>query len=268
MQKQNTSRHSQPGSLNRSILLLNAIAQGSRKGSSLTELVARTALPRSTIHRILDALIDIGWVVRDIDTARFNLGSNLAALGYTAISRNPLEHIATNELSQLANAIDQVVYLGIRSDFDMVCIGRYESQSQIQIGKGWVGMRGPLGMTPSCLAMLACLPREEAEEIVNANLSRYHRIEGFDERGFRRSLEATMKNGYSTYDDIILDRTTSGLGVAIRDPAGYPIAGIGTTYLSGWLNEEQKAERVQLLLQAAQKITDKLFGGSHATTGL
>jgi hypothetical protein len=37
---------SQPGSLNRAILLLEAIAAGSRKGSSLTELVARTALPR------------------------------------------------------------------------------------------------------------------------------------------------------------------------------------------------------------------------------
>ena len=253
------------GARNCSILLLNAIAQGSRKGSSLTELVARTALPRSTIHRILDALIDIGWVVRDIDTARFNLGSNLAALGYTAISRNPLERIATTELSQLANTIDQVVYLGVRSDFDMVCIGRYESQSQIQIGKGWPGMRGPLGMTPSCLAMLAHLPQEEVEEIVSANLSRYHRIEGFDEKGFRHTLQEAMKNGYSTYDDIILDRTTSGLGVAILDPVGYPIAGIGTTYLSGWLNEEQKMERVQLLLQAAQRIADKLFGRSQAT---
>lgn len=259
MTKENATLTTPPGSLNRSVLLLNAIALGSRKGSSLSELVARTALPRPTIHRVLDALMDIGWVVRNPETARFNLGSNLAALGYTAISRNPLERIATTELSQLANTIDQVVYLGIRSDFDMVCIGRYESQSQIQIGKGWLGMRGPLGMTPSCLAMLAHLPREEVEEIVSANLSRYHRIEGFDERGFRRTLEEAIRNGYSTYDDIILDRTTSGLGVAILDPAGYPIAGIGTTYLSGWLTEEQKMGRIRALKNTAEKIAIKLF---------
>lgn len=258
MKKPNTQPANSTGSLNRSVMLLNAIAQGSRKGSSLSELVARTALPRPTIHRVLDTLMDLGWVIRNPETARFNLGHNLAALGYTAISRNPLERIATTELSQLANAIEQVVYLGFRADFDMVCIGRYESQSQIQIGKGWVGLRGPLGMTPSCLAIMAHLPKEEVEKIVEANLSRYHRIEGFDERGFRRTLANAMKNGYSTYDNIILDRTTSGLGVAILDPAGYPIAGIGTTYLSGWLTETQKMARLQALKDTAERISARL----------
>ena len=248
------------GSLNRATLLLTAIAQGSRKGSLLTELVARTALPRPTIHRVLNMLMDIGWVVRDPQTTRFNLGMDLAGLGYTAISRNPIERIASTELSQLADAIEQVVYLGIRSDFDMVCIGRYESQSQVQVGRGWVGLRGPFGMTPSCMSMLAHLPEQDVDEIVNANLSRYHRIEGFDERGFRNTLTEARKNGYGTYDNIILDRTTSGLGVAILDPTGYPIAGIGTTYLSGWLNEVQIETRLNLLQQTARRITDKIFG--------
>jgi DNA-binding IclR family transcriptional regulator len=259
MRNEKSKGEPQAGSLNRAVMLLTAIAQGSRKGSLLTELVAKTALPRPTIHRVLNSLISMGWVVRDPATSRFNLGVDLAALGYTAISRNPLERIATTELSQLANTIDQVVYLGIRSDFDLVCVGRYESSSQIQVGKGWVGLRGPFGMSPSCLAMLACLPREDIDEIVNANMSRYHRIEGFDERGFRRTLAEAMKNGYSTYDNIILDRTTSGLGVAILDPSDYPIAGIGTTYLSGWLTEGQKMDRVRHMQQAAKKIANKLF---------
>src|SRR5687768_4692139 len=59
------------GSLNRSSILINAIARGSRQGSLLTELVSRTGLPRPTIHRILDMLIEIGWVLRDEYTARF-----------------------------------------------------------------------------------------------------------------------------------------------------------------------------------------------------
>jgi DNA-binding IclR family transcriptional regulator len=114
------------------------------------------------------------------------------------------------------------------------------------------------------MAMLACLPQQDIDDIVNANLSRYHRIEGFDERGFRKTLAEAIKNGYSTYDNIILDRTTSGLGMAILDPSGYPIAGIGTTYLSGWLTEVQKMERVRLLKEAAQRIAGKLFNGSAA----
>src|SRR5690242_10452653 len=107
-----------PGSLNRAVILLEAIAQGSRKGSLLTELVARTALPRPTIHRVLDMLIDLGWVMRDEETSRFNLGLGLAALGFSAISRNPIERVAATHLSALAEKLDQVVYLNIRSGLD------------------------------------------------------------------------------------------------------------------------------------------------------
>lgn len=248
------------GSLNRAVILLAAIARGSSKGSALTELVARTGLPRPTIHRVLDMLMELGWVERDPQTARFNLGADLAALGYTAISRHPLDRIAATELSALAERLDQVVYLAVRSSLDMVCIGRYESQSQIQVGKGRVGLRGPFGMSPACLAMFACLPSDEVQHIVRTNMSRYHRIEGFDEQGFHTAVDAAIRNGYGTYDNIVLDRTTSGFGVAIRDASGYPVAAIGTTYITGWLSRDQQEECLALLRQAAQRIAESLVG--------
>jgi DNA-binding IclR family transcriptional regulator len=257
--RDDTNPATPPGSLNRAALLITAIARGSRKGSALTELVARTGLPRPTIHRVLDMLMALGWVERDAQTARFNLGADLAALGYSAITRHPLERIASTELSRLAEDLHQVVYLGVRSGLDVVCIGRFESGSQIQVGKGHVGMRGPLGMSPSCMAMFAHLPPAEVDEIAAANMSRYHRIEGFDEHGFRLTLAAAMRNGYGTYDDIVLDRTTSGFGVAILDRAAYPIAAIGTTYISGWLDDEQKQACLSKLQQASARITQHLF---------
>lgn len=247
------------GSLNRSVVLLTTIARGSRKGSSLAELVARSGLPRPTIHRVLDSLIAMGWVERDPQTARYNLGEELAALGYSAISRHPMERVAATTLSELAENLNQVVYLGVRSGMDMVCIGRYESQSQIQIGKGHVGLRGPFGMSLACMAMFAYLPQEEVEEIIRINMSRYHRIEGFDEAGFHRTVAEALRNGYGTYDNIILDRTTSGLAVAILDPVGYPIAAIGTTYLTGWLDEMGKQRCLIGLQHAASNIAQQLF---------
>ncbi len=248
------------GSLNRSYTLINAIARGSRKGSLLTELVTRTGLPRPTIHRVLNMLMEIGWVVRDAETSRFNLGLDLAALGYCAILRNPIERIASTELSTLAEDLKQVVYLGVISGLDMVCIGRYDNQSQIMVGRGWIGLRGPLGMSPSCMAMFAKMPSNEVQAITKANMARYHRIEGFDENGFHRTLEQAMQTGYGTYDNIILDRTTSGFGVAILDTSGYPIATIGTTYITGWLTDEQKKTCIDKLNQAAANISKTLFG--------
>jgi DNA-binding IclR family transcriptional regulator len=249
------------GSLNRAVILLTAIARGSSKGSLLTELVARTGLPRPTIHRVLNTLIELGWVERDQVTMRFNLGDDLAALGYTAISRHPIERIAATELAALADRLGQVVYLCVRSSLDMVCIGRYESESQIQVGKGQVGLRGPFGMSPACLAMFAHLAVEEVEAIIAANLPRYHRIEGFDERGFRTAVADAMRHGYGTYDNIVLDRTTSALGVSICDAGGYPLAGIGTTFITGWLDDNQRAQCLHELQQVAARIANRLATG-------
>ncbi len=258
MKEASSRRDERAGSLHRAVKLLEVIAAGSRQGSTLIELVAKTGLPRPTIHRILDMLISHGWVMRDETTARFNLALGFAALGYSAICRNPIERVANTHLSRLAEKINQVVYLGVRAGLDMVCIGRYESAAQVQVGRGWVGMRGPLGMTPSCLAIMAKLPCAEVDAIIECNLSRYHRIEGFDETGFRNALKAAMENGYSTYDGIILDRSTSAFGVAICDASGYPVAAIATTYITGWLDASQKQHCLNMLQDTATQIAEQL----------
>jgi DNA-binding IclR family transcriptional regulator len=163
------------------------------------------------------------------------------------------------ELSKLAERLNQVVYLAVRSGLDMTCIGRYESKSDIQIDRDGVGLRGPFGMTQSCMGILACLLESEVSGIVEANMSRYHRTEGFDETGFRQQVTEALKYGFGIYDNIILDRTTSGLGVAIKDPSGYPIAGIGTTFITGWLTEKQRMRCLKELRHSACNIELQLF---------
>lgn len=253
------SSEDKAGSLPRAATILSAIARGSSKGSLLTELIARESLPRTTVVRTLDALVELGWVVKDKNTNRFNLGANLAALGSSAIARNPFERVAETELSILAEKLNQIVYLAVRTGLDMVCIGKYESKSPVQIGRGGVGLRGPFGMTQSCMGIMARMSADEVYEIIEANLARYHRIEGFDEIGFRQTVKDALKNGYGTYDNIVLDRTTSGIGVAIVDPSGYPIAGIGTTFLTGWLTEEQRKNCILEMQNSAERIQKLMF---------
>lgn len=247
------------GSLNRAVTLLEAIAQGPQDGCELSDLVARTSLPRPTVYRVLEMLMTVGWVSRDPATRRFNLGADLAALGFSAISRHPLERTAATTLSALAEELNQVVYLSIRSGLDFVCIGRYEGPSQIQVGRGWAGMRGPFGMTPACMGMFARMNADEVRDIVKLSMPRYRRIEGFDEKGFRQSLSDSMAAGYGIYGNIVLDRTTSGMGAAICDPSGYPVAGIGTTFITGWLDDAQLEQCAKALTTAATDIERRML---------
>lgn len=253
------SSNDKAGSLPRAATVLTAIARGSSKGSLLTEIIARETLPRTTVVRTLDALIELGWVVKNEHSGRFNLGSDIAALGYSAIARNPLERVAETELSLLAEKLNQVVYLAIRTGLDMVCIGKYEGKLSIEIGRGGVGLRGPFGMTQTCMGIMARMPADDVYRIIEANLSRYHRIEGFDETGFRETVKNALKYGFGTYDNIVLDRKASGIGVAIVDQSGYPIAGIGTTYLTGWLTEAQRQNCILEMKTSAERLQSILF---------
>lgn len=247
------------GSLNRAVIILKAIAQAPHQGSLLTELAAKTSLPRATVHRVLDILKAVGWIQRDPKTARFNLGSDLAALGVTTISRNPIDYIGAQELNDLAQKLDQVIYLNVRSGLDVVCIGSYEGQSQMQLGPSRVGMRDPFGCSPSCLAMLSRLPKNEIKEIIRFNMSRYRGIEGFDEKRFQFILNETIKNGYSVCTSVIRNRITLlGFGVPICDSSGYPVAGISTTYVSGSANGEQLQQGLAQLKKAAANIQRRL----------
>lgn len=235
------------------------ISRGSKKGSLLTELVNRTGLPRTTVVRTLNMLDELGWVIKDKQTGRFNLGMDLAAIGYSAISCNPIERVADTELSKLADELNQVVYLSVRTGLDMVCIGRYEGKAVIQVGRGGPGLRGPLGMTQSCFGIFSALSEQEVSEIIEANMKRYHKVEGFDETGFRKSIAETIKKGFGSFSNVVLDRAMSGLGVPITDPSGYPVAGIGTTFISNWLSEEQQLDCVDMMRKSARQIELKLF---------
>lgn len=254
------------GSLNRAALILRVLAEGPRQGLSIKELCARTELPRPTVYRVLDLLLALEWVVRERDTSLINLGPELAALGYAAASRFPLERIAATELALLARRLDQTVYLDLRSSLDMVCVGRYEGASQIQVGRGWVGMRGPLGMTPGGMAVLARLPAAERQKIVTANMDRYRTLEGFDEAGFESSLEHSVSLGYGRYDAIILDRTMCGLGVAICDAEARPFASIGVAFMKGWLSAKQLKDWVSDLTKTSERISALVYSVPPAHT--
>lgn len=253
------SRASQlPGSLNRAVTLLTAIARGSPQGSTLCQLVARTSLPRPTIHRVLSTLITLGWVFKDSDSGRYNLGIDLSALGVSAVARNPIEKIASPYLERLVQDINQVVYLNIRTGLDMVCVGRYANRDQVHSDKGWVGMRGPLGMTPGCIGMFSKMSREEVGEIINLNLSRYYKIEGFDERGFRTMVERCLNYGDTKYENIMLDKTRKGVGVPICDISGYPVAGIGMNYIVGSIDDQTLNYYLNYLRAVAGDIESKV----------
>lgn len=246
------------GSLNRAALLVRAIARGGAGGAGLADLVAATALPRPTVHRVLDMLADIGWVERDAGSKRFYLGREIHALGIVAAARHPIERAATTELARLVEEIGQTVYLNIRAGLDAVCAARQESSARIQTLVLKVGSQVPIGRGAGSMALLAALPLSEAEAIITANRARYVAENAeFDEAAFRAALDEARRRGFASHDSLFT-RGISGIGVAVRDVAGYPLAAVSTAFVGDWLGPEDRARFVVRLNEAAERISARL----------
>jgi DNA-binding IclR family transcriptional regulator len=245
------------GSLNRAVLLLRAIAHGGEKGTPLAGLVALTGLPRSTIHRVLAMLDELGWVERDRETRRFHLGAEFLAFGIVASARHAIERQAATDLAALAREIGQTIYLMVRSGLDGVCAARHESPSPIQTLVLKPGSHVPLGWGAGSMAILTALPEAEAAEIVAQNRRRYLAMPQFDEEGFAEAIAAARRRGFASHDGLF-SRGLSGIGVPVRDPSSYPVAAISTAFVSDWLDEEQRLRCASRLNEVARHIAKRL----------
>jgi DNA-binding IclR family transcriptional regulator len=244
------------GSLRRAAPLLRAIAQDGGAGASIGDLIARTHLPRGTIYRVLDMLADVGWIERDGPSRRYYLSQEMIAFGTAAAARHPIERVAATTLAKLAGDVGQPIYLMVRAGFDGVCVARHESGSAVQALVLKVGSRVAMGRGSSTVSMMAALPDSEVDEIIAANRPRYRgETPPVDETSLRRRIAETRQRGYAQHDGMFV-AGLSGIGVAICDPSGHPIAGVSTAFVSEWLNERQRAVCAKRLAEAASRITN------------
>jgi DNA-binding IclR family transcriptional regulator len=122
------------GVLDKAVMVLQAVA-GSP--ASLAELMARTGLPRATVHRLGAALEFHGLLRRD-GTGRYELGLGLVSLGQAAAERFPLVELARPVLEELRTDTGESVQLFVREGAQRRCVVSLESPH----GLRWIVPQG------------------------------------------------------------------------------------------------------------------------------
>jgi DNA-binding IclR family transcriptional regulator len=125
------------GVLDKAVTLLRALEQDGPCG--LTDLQARSGLPRATAHRLAVALEQHGLVRRDAD-GRFSLGLGLIALGQSAAAAFPLASVARPALVDLRDDTGESVQLFVREGDERRCVVSLQSTH----GLRWIVAEGAL----------------------------------------------------------------------------------------------------------------------------
>lgn len=104
--------------LDRVALILSALDDG--ESLTLSEIVDRTGIPRSSIHRMLNRLVMLHWLRRTDRT--YQLGYRFIELGSLALQQDTLHRAAQPLMHELHRITGMVVHLGVLDGPDVVYV--------------------------------------------------------------------------------------------------------------------------------------------------
>jgi DNA-binding IclR family transcriptional regulator len=136
----------------------------------LSELVRRTGLPKSTVHRMLAELVEHRLLERDT-TGRYRLGGQLFELGMRASVERRLLEVAVPFLQDLYERTHETVHLGLLEGTEVVYVSKIGGHRQAQ-APSRVGGRMPLHCTAIGKALLAHAGEGLLHEVVEQGLER------------------------------------------------------------------------------------------------
>ncbi len=107
--------------LGRSASIMEAF-NGGQQVLSLADLNKRTRLPKSTLHRLVDQLCQVGWLERD--HGGYRIGLRMFELGTLAVDGNRLHEAAFPHLQALASRTGLAAQLAILDRAEVVYLER------------------------------------------------------------------------------------------------------------------------------------------------
>lgn len=242
------------------VLALLTVISEAQKPLRFSEVVEKSGLNKSTIHRLLAICTEEGLVRFDPERKVYFLGPRVFDLVRNAYNGFDIQTIALDEMIRLYDLARANVTLGIPSGLEVVYLRVLEAPHSLR-GVQYPGMREPMHCSASGKALLAFLP----ERVLRAKLRDYE-FTAFTERtitsaeAFLAELERVREQGFATNDREEYEHFL-GISAPIFNYVGEAIAvlNIWSVYpehkmqdLIGWSQE---------LVLSADRVT-RLIGGA------
>jgi IclR family transcriptional regulator, acetate operon repressor len=174
---------------------------------TLGELAFRSALPRSTTHRIVNRLTD--QRILQQNDGRYSIGVRLFELGMLFEGQQTLREAALPFMEDLYEAVHETVHLAIPDGLEVLYIEKI-SGHHVATAASRIGGRMPMHCTALGKAMLAFGPPELLAQVVSSGLERRTPFTITAEHALRRDLADARERGVA----IEREEAATGVGCA------------------------------------------------------
>ncbi|HJQ46707.1 MAG TPA: IclR family transcriptional regulator [Amycolatopsis sp.] len=237
--------------------VLRALSTCEGRGASTSQLARATALARPTVHRLLSALADEGYVDRDQRDGLWFLGPELYLLGEVAAQRYDVTQQARAAVHRLAAATGESAFFSARRGDETVCLVREDGSFPIRSFVLYEGARFPLGVVSAGIVVLAMLSDREIDDYLGrADLS-VHWGQSHRAEEVRRRIALTRETGYSVNPGLVVEGSW-GMAAAVFGRSGEPAWALTLTGVESRFRADRRPELGALLLKEAHVLTRTL----------
>lgn len=236
------------GGLDRAAAILDAF-DATHRELTLAELVRRSALPRSTVHRTATTMIKLGWL--DKPGERYRIGNKLFEVSGLAPVRHELREAVLPFLQDLYAATRTTVQLGVLDGANVLVVDKITGHRRMPM-LSQVGGRIPAHCSALGRAILAFSPAETVNAVLAAGLEPRTSRTTTSPEALRRLLATIPDQGWAA------EREEGNVGVAcvaapIFGPLNVIVAAVSVTGPVAGVRVNRMAPAVCLAASAASR---------------
>lgn len=220
-------------------------------GLSITELSKQSALPLSTLHRLLKAMIKQGMIQQDERTKSYSLGAIWLEYGLQLYDTMDYVSKIRPELERLTREVEESVYLSKPTGMEALIIERIDSENNPIRIHDKLGLRIPMNIGAANKVMLAHMPVSQSTVILSTLLSKENIPE------MKAILKDIKKQGYATSYGERTEGTFS-VAVAILNRFEEVVGAISIGLVSFDLTESRIAFLAEKAIETGNRISESL----------
>jgi DNA-binding IclR family transcriptional regulator len=220
------------------------VSNYSDKGARLSIIARKVDLHVATVRRILLVLCFEGFVTYEPVSKLYHLGPEIYRLS-SIPQYSSIRDCYRLAIERIANKNGDTVYLKVRSGNDTLCIDRVEGNSSISV-RFDIGMRLPMGLGASGLAILASLPDDEIQRILAANKFRYAHHANMTIEKVKELIKLARSLNYSLNEGNF-QKGVTGVGLSIYNEREEPIGAITVASIFDRMSHNRCEEIAQLI---------------------
>jgi IclR family pca regulon transcriptional regulator len=246
-------------SLDRGLAVIRAFTNESGP-LSLAEVARRCSLTRAAARRFLLTLVDLGYVSQD--GRDFALRPRVLELGVAYLSGLGFLDVARPHLEAVSHAVDESASISVLDGDEIVYVARVPTRRIMAVTIA-NGTRFPVGTTSMGRVLLAALPEDEADALLQ-RAAGDGPIPALTDRtittldGLRAAVADARVRGHAVVDEE-LERGLRSIAVPIRDGTGETVAAMNVATHAARRSVADLRETVlPHLRQAADAIRDDL----------